>query len=268
MFDKDKELKQQLKRFLKILSKAKSINFRCCESGDKIWLTLAEKKFSFSNEILKRAYKEGLITGNKHTLSISKIGHSYLKRMLNPDMPFIAQHADLAKSTIKIKNSHQSVLKNCNECPLTRLYSRKDKNGVSWIDHNEYQAGERLRSDFEKAQLSPKISANWSASFQGKSRSLGDANDISDFALDAKIRLEKSIAALGPELSGVALDVCCFLKGLESVEKEKGWPPRSAKLLLKTALSILVRHYGITSGAQVRLSRFWGAENYRPELFL
>lgn len=260
--------KSQLKRFLKLLGKADTINYQMLNDAENFIIVVSKRQFSFKVRMLDKACNDGLIERKKHSLSLSKSGQSYLKRLLNPDMPFIAQHADLNKATIKIDNSNRSVLKNDNECALSRLYSRKDKKGVSWIDHNEYQAGERLRADFEKAQLSPKISAHWGVSVAGKSRSDNSANDISDFALDAKIRLEKSIEALGPELSGVALDVCCFLKGLEIVEREKGWPPRSAKLLLKTALSILVRHYGITTGAQVRLNRFWGAENYRPELFL
>lgn len=258
----------QLKRFLRILSKSKSTIFKFCEKSSKIWLTVGDKQYCFHTSTLQNAHQKSLIVVDEKMIGLTAIGRSHLKRMLNPDMPFIAQHANLTKSTVQIENSIRSVLKNDNESALNRLYSRKDKNGIAWLDHNEFQAGERFRADFEKAQLSPKISANWAASVAGKNRASGGANDISDFALDAKIRLEKSITALGPELSGVAMDVCCFLKGLEIVEKEKGWPPRSAKLLLKTALSTLVRHYGITTGAQIRQNRFWGADNYRPELFL
>lgn len=267
--------KAQLTRLLKLLGKSQEVTFQTLSDKINFTIIVLNRHFNFKLTLLDRALKEGLIEcekglarNNAKTLRLTNSGSSYLKRLLNPDMPFIVQHADLSKTNIKIDNTNHTVLKNDNECALSRLYARKDKKGQSWIDHNEYQAGERLRADFEKAQLSPKITAHWGASVAGKGRSDNGANEISDFALDAKLRLEKSIHALGPELSGVALDVCCFLKGLESVEREKGWPPRSAKLLLKTALSILVRHYGITTGAQVRMNRFWGAENYRPELFL
>lgn len=68
---------------------------------------------------------------------------------------------------------------------------------------------------------------------------------------------------MGPELSGVALDVCCFMKGLELVERERQWPARSAKLMLKTALLALHRYY--TPPAREG-TRHWGEAGYRPEL--
>jgi len=71
---------------------------------------------------------------------------------------------------------------------------------------------------------------------------------------------------MGPELSGVVLDVCCFMKGLELVERERQWPARSAKLMLRTGLLALARHYSPPRSPRAAPMQHWGAEDYRPVL--
>jgi hypothetical protein len=94
---------------------------------------------------------------------------------------------------------------------------------------------------------------------------------MSDAVLAAKLRVERALSAVGPELSGVLIDVCCHLRGLEEVERAVGWPLRSAKVVLSMALSALARHYGIVASATDRDDahgriRRWGSHDYRPSL--
>ncbi|MGH6763066.1 MAG: DUF6456 domain-containing protein [Phyllobacterium sp.] len=154
------------------------------------------------------------------------------------------------------------------ESPLSALYHRKTADGVSFLTDAEFKAGEQLRRDFTCANLMPRVTANWEAGVGGRGRSYGNGvAELTDMMLAARFRVEKAMAAVGPELAGVLLDVCCFLKGLEMVERERRWPVRSAKLLLKTALSVLDRHYN--PPAQDRFNRsivHWGTQDYRPKM--
>ena len=151
------------------------------------------------------------------------------------------------------------------ESPLGALMRRRTKGGKPFLTQEEFGAGERLRADFTRGQLSPRLGANWIASVSSGRRGGGVA-ELTDAALAARLRVEKAVLGVGPELSGVLLDACCFLKGLEQIEAERGWPVRSAKIVLKSALGVLARHYSPMQRPSREPVLHWGAEDYRPRL--
>jgi hypothetical protein len=91
---------------------------------------------------------------------------------------------------------------------------------------------------------------------------------VQDSVAGARERVRRALTAVGPELAGVLIDVCCHLKGLEEAEREAGWPQRSGKVVLQLALTRLARHYGIGEAASPARRgapvRHWGSEDYRP----
>ena len=61
----------------------------------------------------------------------------------------------------------------------------------------------------------------------GEDLILSEAGRVRDEVLAAKERVMRAIEAVGPELTGVLIDICCELKGLEDAEKSHGWPQRA-----------------------------------------
>ncbi len=155
------------------------------------------------------------------------------------------------------------------ESPLLWLHRRPGKDGRPQISDAEFAAGERFRADITLAQMLPRTTMNWDAALTPGERGAGprDAAGASDTALAARQRVRLACERLGPELSGLAIDVCGFLKKLDLVEKERRWPARSAKVVLRVALATLATHYGLDRRARPGIVRAWQGEGARPALF-
>ncbi len=174
---------------------------------------------------------------------------------------------DIGTMAINDDGRIETVAVNWSESPLGQLMRRKGREGEAFLTSAEFQAGERLRADYTRGQIMPRLGANWVASVSSGRRGGGIA-DLTDAALAARIRVENAIRDVGPELSGILIDVCCFLKGMETVELERGWPARSAKVVLKTALGALSRHYNPRTAREGRPRQMlhWGTADYRPSI--
>lgn len=253
---------KQVRRLLKLVSNDGPVILMGL-SADRATLYSNGRQWSFPRSVFDHVCRGALVEKVGNRISISRDGAQKLKRLLHPEDPYCGQHADIGDALVGDGDDKIKAKVNFGESPLARLFHRKDRRGESWLSHDEFRAGERLRADFEKAGLQPTISASWSIGATRGSNA-GGADSISDLAIDAGKRLDQAIEAMGPDLAETAIDVCCFLKGLEAVERERRWPPRSAKLLLRSALRALVRHYGIATGNRTSSIRNWGDGAHIP----
>lgn len=153
------------------------------------------------------------------------------------------------------------------ESPLRWLATRRDAAGHPFLSPSEVVAGERFRRDFTLAGLSPQLGAAWAAPVSGGRA--GEARDYADVVIAARQRLNRALDAVGPEFGSLLLDVCGFLKGLEEAERDRGWPARTAKIVLKLALAALARSYGLADAARgpdrSRGIRAWSGDQLEEE---
>ena len=187
--------------------------------------------------------------------AVTDAGHARLARLSAADRggqvePFRSQHYVVARRTTETPAGRFEVLANEAESPLAWLARRKGRDGRPMIEPAQFQAGERLRIDFTYAQLMPRMTVDWGAPIMdGGGAAAGGPAAMADTVVAARQRLRHALDAAGPEFAGLLVDVCCFLKGLEEAERERGWPPRSAKVVVQLGLDRLVRHYGLAAEA-------------------
>lgn len=191
-------------------------------------------------------------------------------RRLIAAKPDGAAGRSLVETLVAVDGVAQNVLLDERESPLLWLHRRPGKDGRPQISAEEFAAGERFRSDLTLAQMMPRMTMNWEAASAPDGRGAGSRGPAaaSDTSLAARQRVRRACDRLGPELSGLAIDVCGFLKGLDAVERERGWPARSAKVVLRLALAALAQHYGLALVPAPRNPGIlaWQADDARPQI--
>jgi len=184
--------------------------------------------------------------------ALSDVGLGWLKRAeCEEASPFAAQHRiTVRRRVLDRQGIEREVEINEAESPIGWLRHR------GMIDAMQFEAGERLRRDFTLARLAPRLGIDLEAPVVlSSSRSPAE---FSDMVLAAKQRFALAMKAVGPGLSDILFGVCCHLTRLEGIERELGWPQRSAKVVLQIALDRLAEHYGLGITAPPRAKmRSW-----------
>jgi len=134
----------------------------------------------------------------------------------------------------------RSVTVNLTESPLGWLFSR------GLLSRRQFEAGERLRNDWERAQLAPRVTMAWDAAPVARGRGGSSAApDLSGAQIDAKRRFESAVDNAGPGLSDILWRIVCAGEGMRDAESALGWPARAGKLVLTFALDRVADYYRI-----------------------
>ncbi len=137
-------------------------------------------------------------------------------------------------------SARRSVTVNLVESPLGWLFAR------GLVSRRQFDAGERLRSDWERGQLAPRVTMRWDGAPVANGRGgSAQAPDLSGSEIDARRRFESAVASAGPGLADILWRVVCAGEGMREAEGALGWPARAGKLVLTLALDRVADHYRI-----------------------
>lgn len=205
-------------------------------------------------------------TGRISLYEVTEAGRAALKRAIAQDTikgkpqdecsespsTFSEQHKEWGERVIHDPDRGMERKRvNLRESPLTVLGRKKDRFGTPFLNGELIAAGDRLREDFELAQMGPRVGQNWDRFLTGGQR--GGFRSSSGGSNAAQERLSAALSALGTGLDDIVLRCCCFLEGLEAAEKKLGWSARSGKIVLRIALQRLRDYYDTQAKDESRL---------------
>ena len=143
------------------------------------------------------------------------------------------------RSVIPVRNG-RSVTVDMAESPLGWLRSR------GHVDARQYDAGEQLRGDWERAQLAPAVTMRWDAARTARLPGSAEGRlNPTEAQIAAKRRFDAAVAAVGPGLSDILWRIVCAGEGMREAEAALGWPARAGKVVLSLSLDRLADHYGM-----------------------
>ncbi|RMD89773.1 MAG: hypothetical protein D6807_03030 [Alphaproteobacteria bacterium] len=211
--------------------------------------------------VLRALLARDLVQTDEGRVTITPAGEACLRRRRTPRATaravgaFRSQHMTLTRRREPAGRNGERAFVNGTESPLGWLARRRGRDGRPLLSERQYLAGERLREDFERSGLGPRLVRAYDAPPVSRGRRGGAQAPAmpADQAIDARRRVHAALAAMGPGLADIALRTCCFLEGLAEAEQAIGWPARSGKVVLSLALDRLADFYeGKKMGARGR----------------
>lgn len=137
----------------------------------------------------------------------------------------------------KGQTRRRSVTVNLAESPIGWLHAH------GHLTQRLFEAGERLRADYERACIGPVVTMRWDPVRLSGSRGPGLHPTESQIA--ARARFDGALAMAGSGLADILWRVVCACETLPHAEKALVWPARSGKLVLRFALERVADFYRI-----------------------
>lgn len=223
----------------------------------------ADRVASLTEVECKKLASDGVLNLDNGEITCRPETSGWVRRQLSAgEGAFADQH----RST---KTDREGRQLNTNESPLARLAATNKMN--AFLEAHHIQAGERFHRLVERAGLRQRVTMSYDANRTTNAAAPGQGGfDISDMAVDARKELDRICAKLPQDCAGVVFDVCGFEKGLQLVETERGWPRRSAKLVLRIGLEQLAQHFGLAlaaTGTERQKLSGWIDADARPTRF-
>ncbi len=250
------DLDAQSRRFVRVLNRTGHATRS--EDGAYVAGSGALRARLFAPEVAALASR-GLVRVDRGTCWPAGEARAWLRRQQAGSDGFAAQHRHLVPGP---EGSRRDL-----ECdPIGKLARSA---GGGFLEPHHVEAGKRVSLWGARAELRQRVTMSYDpAQIGGRRRGAGA--DIADMAVEARKSLARLYAELPRDCAETIIDVCVFEKGLQVIEAERGWPRRSAKLVLRIGLDRLAETLGLTSRAEGRASArltAWLDEDFAPTRF-
>lgn len=221
----------------------------------------ASRRHSLSIRSVKELVSNGVLELVEKKCLPTPLARNWLRRQLS-------EHGKPASRHERAVYGAEQASINLEESVVATLAVSRNGKAPFLLAHH-VQSAERVRFLVERSQMIQRTTMSYDPTrTPGGDRGGASPFDYGGAALDARRQLRRILDPLPADCAGVLIDVCGFLKGLQTIEFERKWPRRSAKLVLRIGLDQLALDFGLSplaAGAKSRRTRNWMAEGGRPE---
>ena len=213
------DVRREAKRFLRRLSEPGAF-LLIAQGTDKAGIFCAANEHkrpiallavNVAAEFLKRDWIRASSRGTATVrYRVTDVGRAFLRRTLAEEQsgrgaaeaasPFLSQHQEMGEKLFADPTTGKPEVREVNlgESPIGWLTRRKGPDGKPFLSMEEVDAAERLRSDFEAAQLGPQIAQDWRKFLAPSDRGTRASGGTGNGAMMARDRVMKALGSLGP----------------------------------------------------------------------